>query len=151
MSQVPQIFDDVIPRTYEVFLQGLHSQSNHFYEFVTATDTVGLAAATQVRVGLDANLHLVMFDKRLRGREAVIKSAIRDFAARARLRRLTISLPEDNKTAIKLTQRLGFQLEGVLRKAHVRDGVYRDYHIFGILAEELFRSDSNGEGPGEVG
>lgn len=151
MSAVPQIFDDVIPRTYEAFLQGLHSPTNHFYEFVIGMDTVGLAAATQVRVGLDANLHLVMFDKRLRGRESTIKNAIRDFAARARLRRLTISLPEDNRTAIKLTQRLGFQLEGILRKAHLRDGIYRDYHIYGILREELHDSHSNGEGHREDG
>jgi RimJ/RimL family protein N-acetyltransferase len=148
---IPQAFDDVIPRTFEAFQQAMMSPQNHYYEFVLGNEVVGLAAATNVRVGLDAIMHLVMFDKRLRGRESVIKDALRDFARRARLRRMTVWLPEDNKTAIKLVQRLGFQPEGIARKAHLRDGIYRDYCFFGILAEELQDQHSNGAGPGETG
>src|SRR4029077_15853247 len=151
MRQYPQVFDDVIPRTFEAFKDGMMAPTNQFYEFLQGEDTIGLAAATQVRVRLDANMHLVLFDRRLRGREDVIKAAMLDFARRAQLRRMTVSLPEDNKTAIKLVQRLGYKLEGVMRKAHLRDGIYRDYHIYGILGEELMGLDSDGERPGHPG
>jgi RimJ/RimL family protein N-acetyltransferase len=138
MRQFPQVFDDVIPRTFEAFKESMLSPMNQFYEFVQGEDVIGLAAATQVRPRLDASMHVLFFDRRLRGREGVLKEALRDFAKRAQLRRMTVVLPEDNRTAIKLTLRLGFKPEGVMRKAHLRDGIYRDYHIFGILREELF-------------
>src|SRR5262245_29195027 len=151
MSQFPQVFDDVIPRTFEAFKEGMLAPTNQFYEILQGDETLGLAAATQVRPRLDANMHLVMFDRRLRGREEIILAAMRDFAKRAQLSRMTACLPEDNKTAIKLVTRLGFRLEGVMRKAHLRDGVYRDYHIFGILREELFDIGRPPERPREAG
>ncbi len=151
MKLYPQVFDDVIPRTMEAFRENLLAPTNQFYEFVEGEDVIGLAAATQVRPKLDANLHLVMFDRRLRGREPIITEALQEFAVRAKLRRMTVVLPEDNKTAIKLVLRLGFKPEGVMRKAHVRDGIYRDYHIFGILLEELFHCDGDGEGLSDPG
>lgn len=151
MKQYPQVFDDVIPRTFEEFKNGLLAPTNQFYEFVQGEDVIGLAAATQVRPRLDANIHIVMFDRRLRGREEVMKIALQDFARRAQLRRITACLPEDNRTAIKLALRLGFKLEGVMRKAHLRDGVYRDFHIFGVLFEELFDLDSDRPGPRDTG
>jgi len=146
MKLYPQVFDDIIPRTLEAFNQTLLNPTNQFYEIVEGEELIGLAAATHVRPKLDANMHLVMFDRRLRGREPIILDALRDFAIRAKLRRMTVLLPGDNKTAIKLVGRLGFKPEGVMRKAHLRDGIYRDYHVFGILLEELFHIDSDGEG-----
>jgi RimJ/RimL family protein N-acetyltransferase len=146
ISIYPQVFDDVIPRTIEAFRENLMSPANQYYEFIEDGQVIGLAAATQVRPKLDASMHLVMFDRRLRGREAIITEALQNFALRAQLRRMTVVLPEDNRTAIKLIGRLGFKLEGVMRKAHLRDGIYRDYHIFGILLEELFHCVGDGQG-----
>jgi len=151
MRQYPQMFDDVIPRTFEAFKAGMMAPQNQFYEFVQGNEIIGLAAATQVRPGLDANMHVIMFDRRLRGREGILKEALRDFAIRAKLRRMTVVLPEDNRTAIKLVGRLGFRLEGVMRKAHLRDGIFRDYHVFGILLEELFNCDGDGGRPPSAG
>lgn len=150
MRMYPQVFDDIIPRTFEVFKETMLAPTNQFYEILDKGEILGLAAATQVRPTLDANMHLVMFDRRLRGREPVLLAALRDFGIRAKLRRMTVVLPEDNKTAIKLVERLGFRLEGVMRKAHLRDGIYRDYHIYGILAEELYSySEPKGSRPVE--
>ena len=151
MRQFPQVFDDVIPRTFEEFKNSLMAPQNQFYEFFQGDDIIGLAAATNVRPWLDANVHLVMFDRRLRGREESIRIAMGDFMHRAQLRRLTALLPEDNKVAIKLVLRLGFQPEGIIRKAHLRDGIYRDYHVFGILREELQDLYGNGARPRTVG
>lgn len=144
MRMYPQVFDDIIPRTFGAFKETMLAPTNQFYEIVEGEETIGLAAATQVRPTLDANMHVVMFDRRLRGREPVLLEALRDFGIRAKLRRMTVALPEDNRTAIKLVGRLGFKLEGVMRKAHLRDGIYRDYHIFGILAEELYSYGDSG-------
>src|SRR5215472_10260256 len=87
MRRYPQVFDDVIPRTFEAFKEGMMAPSNQFYEFTRGEEIIGLAAATQVRVRLDANMHLVMFDRRLRGRESIIRAAMADFMKRAQLRR----------------------------------------------------------------
>src|SRR5215472_5086698 len=151
MRLYPQLFDDLIPRTFEAFREGMMSPANQFYEFVRDDEVIGLAAATNVRPRLDCNIHIVMFDRRLRGREKVMLDALRDFALRAKLRRITAVLPEDNKTAIKLALRLGFMHEGTMRKAHLRDGIYRDFLIFGILGEELFDLNRDTGSPEAVG
>lgn len=151
MRLYPQVFDDIIPRTFEAFKEGMLAPTNQFYEIVEGDETLGLAAATQVRPRLDANMHVVMFDRRLRGRESILLAAMRDFARRAQLRRMTAILPEDNRTAIKLVGRLGFKLEGVVRKAHLRDGIYRDCHLFGILSEELYSDGDSGRHPSAGG
>src|SRR5215467_6891395 len=150
-SKYPQAFDDIIPRTFEEFKNGLMAPYNQFYEFLQGDETIGLASATNVRPWLDASMHLVMFDRRLRGREDLLKSAMADFMFRGQLRRLTAQIPEDNKTGLKLVTRLGFKLEGIIRKAHLRDGIYRDYHVFGILREELLDLDRYAPRPRAAG
>jgi RimJ/RimL family protein N-acetyltransferase len=42
----------------------------------------------------------------------------------------------ENAPAQRLLERLGFQREGVLRRATFRDGRWRDLAIYGILREE---------------
>jgi RimJ/RimL family protein N-acetyltransferase len=143
MRRYPQVFDDIIPRTFEAFKESMLAPTNQFYEFVRGEEIIGMAAATQVRIRLDANMHLIMFDRRLRGREDLFRDAMVDFMKRAGLRRMTVILPEDNRTAIKLTERIGFTHEGTLRKAHLRDGIYRNYECFGILREELIGEDGH--------
>lgn len=150
-QKFPQAFDDIVPRTFEAFRDTMMSPTNQFYEFVQDEQIVGLAAATNVRPRLDAVMHLLMFDRRLRGRESSIKGALRDFARRGQLRRLTVFLPDNNQTARKLVERLGFQLEGTMRKAYLRDGVYSNYLIYGILAEELYSDDATSQRLREAG
>lgn len=134
IQQFPQVFDDFSAGKMDDFVGRLF---NPYNIFVDIGPNKGLACGMGVRPGLDAVIHLVMFDRRLRGREPLFLDILSYFFRRLRLRRVTAMIAEDAATAIKLVQRLGFQQEGLLRRALLRGGKGLDVHVYGLLTEEL--------------
>jgi hypothetical protein len=53
--------------------------------------------------------------------------------------RITASIPEYNKLAIRLAQKVGMEFIGVNRKSFLREGVLYDQHLFGISEEDVCR------------
>ncbi len=53
------------------------------------------------------------------------------------LRKIYLAVYENNPNAKKLYEKLGFQLEGTLRKHVAVDGIYYDKYLMGIFKEEL--------------
>jgi RimJ/RimL family protein N-acetyltransferase len=139
-SQFWQVFDDVLPKTFEVFKATLMSPHNAFYEFVEGDRVVGLASGMGIRPSVDAVIHIAMFDRRLKGRELVFLMCLGDFMVKYRLRRVTAFLPDDNPMAQKLARRLGFVLEGTMRAGMKRRGQFWDTRMYGLLIEELYAS-----------
>lgn len=150
-SKFWQVFDDVMPRTFEVFKQTLLNPYNAFYEFVEGEQVVGIASAMGIRPPVDAVIHIAMFDRRLRGRELVMLMCLGDFMVKYRLRRVTAFLANDNPMAQKLARRLGFKLEGVMRDGMKRRGQFWDTQMYGLLIEELYASlEAFAKGPPPV-
>lgn len=139
-SKFWQVFDDVMPKTFEVFKATLLSPHNAFYEFVQNDKTVGLASGMGIRPGIDAVIHLALFDRRLRGRELVLLLCLGDFMVNYKLRRVTAFLADDNPMAQKLARRLGFVHEGTMRQGMKRRGSFWDLQMYGMLIEELYAS-----------
>ena len=113
LQNFPVVFDDFSKGNFNDFFAKLCSPYNIFVDIGPGK---GLAAGFAVRPGLDAVLHLVMFDGRLRGREGLFREILEHYFNVLKLRRLTVMLSEDAKTGIKLAERMGFKLEGVMRK-----------------------------------
>jgi RimJ/RimL family protein N-acetyltransferase len=150
-SRFWQVFDDVLPKTLEVFRATLMSPYNAFYEFVEGEKVVGLASGMGIRPGVDAVIHIAMFDRRLRGRELVFLMCLGDFMVKYKLRRVTAFLPDDNPMAQKLARRVGFVLEGTMRAGMKRRGQYWDTQMYGLLLEELYASlKAHARGPAPV-
>lgn len=150
-SKFWQVFDDVMPRTFDVFKQTLLSPYNAFYEFVEGDKTVGLACGMGIRPAVDAVIHLAMFDRRLRGREFVLLLCLGDFMVKYKLRRVTAFLADDNPMAKKLAVRIGFKHEGTMRAGMKRRGAYHDLQMYGMLLEELYAAlKAHTEGPAPV-
>lgn len=145
-QEFPQVFDDFSKGSYENFAAKFFVPQNVFIDIGPG---LGLAAGFAVKPGLDAVLHLVMFDRRLRGREPLFKDIMSYFFKHLKLRRMTAMIAEDCVTAIKLVDRLGFKHEGCMKKSILRGGHLYDTHIFGILSEELDATPANArpEGP----
>src|SRR5262245_5419341 len=137
-SKFWQVFDDVMPKTFEVFKQTLLHPYNAFYEFIDGERTVGLASAMGIRPPVDAVVHIAMFDRRLRGRELLFLMCLGEFMVSYKLRRVTAFLPDDNPMAQKLALRIGFQHEGTMRAGMKRRGLYLDTQMYGMLIEELY-------------
>lgn len=134
MKQFDLVWDDFSKGDFNGFVERLLRPDS---VFVDIGPGIGLASGTGVRPKLDMVLHLVMFDKRLRGREPLLKEIIAYFFDKLQLRRVTCIIGEDAKTALKLAARLGFVHEGTMRHAMLRGGEYLNAEIFGLLKEEL--------------
>lgn len=134
MKDFPAAFDDFSSGDFDAFFRQLTSPRNVFLDI---GDGRGLACGTNVRPRMDAALHLIMFDRRLRGREELFLEIIRAMFGQFRLRRMTAILANTARTGIKLVERLGFKHEGVMREAMLIDGKYVDVHVYGILREEV--------------
>ncbi len=68
------------------------------------------------------------------------------------LHRVWVDIPEYNQNALNMCRRVGFVLEGHLRKTHRKDGAWYDSFVMGLLADEYTRRRARLVGaPGETG
>lgn len=147
LQAFPQVFDDFGRGDFKGLLAKLSRRDNLFFDIGPG---LGLACAFAVRPGLDAVIHLVMFDRKLRGREGVFLDILRWGFERLQLRRCTAMLPADARTGRKLLERLGFVQEGLMREAMLREGKLVDLEIYGMLREEFdasYEAYTNGSAP----
>lgn len=135
IQSFPEMFDDLSRKDSNAFMERLMDRNSLYWEI---GDEVGLATATHIRPRVDAIVHLIMFDRRLRGREGILKEILADLFQLAQLRRVTAITPTDRTpTTRKLLERLGFVREGVMRDALLVDGKYFNLDVYGMLREEL--------------
>lgn len=71
--------------------------------------------------------------------ERLLRASI-DAAVRMGMERIELEVYPSNQRAIKLYERLGFQLEGVKRKARKLEGKYEDDCFMALIVEEATRS-----------
>ncbi len=69
----------------------------------------------------------------------LIEFAIRDLA----LNRIEIRCSAENKRSSAIPKRMGFKREGVLREAESRGGRLHDFEIYGLLASDWKKQNSN--------
>src|SRR5436190_5355235 len=73
VQQFPIIFDDFGKGDFKSFVAKLMSPSNGFVDIGPG---LGLACLMNIRPRLDATVHVVMFDRKLRGREGIFKEIL---------------------------------------------------------------------------
>lgn len=134
-QQFPVAFDDFTRGNYDYFVRTMFAPDSMIYEI---GDELGIGSATNVVPSLDAMIHLIMFDRRLKGREPVFFDILDDIFRRANLQRVTCAYPANRETGIKLIERMGFTLEGTLRKSRLHEGEYIDVHVYGLLRKEMY-------------
>jgi len=126
-----------------------------FFTVEDAGKDAGLVFAERVQPDLDAWLGIIMFDRTLRGREEAIHSTICEMFKIAGLARLSMLVPRSREVVAKLSRRLGFRHEGVVRRAYrSKNGSFEDCDLFGLLVEDLWRykdrtiATTSADGPG---
>jgi len=97
----------------------------------------GVFWLSNIVIGWRATIHIVLWDKEVKGQYKRAQEIIRELFQLLRLKRLEIQVPERNERACKYAERLGFEMEGVLRKHAIYDGDYVDVAVYSILREEL--------------
>ena len=105
--------------------------------------SVGVMCAQNIVEGVDADVHITMWDSVGKGREELIKEVMRCAMRRYELVRLTAPIPGYQKAVGRVIQRLGFEQEGTKRKAVKYNGDWCPLHIFGILREDLIEEEED--------
>jgi len=72
-----------------------------------------------------------------------IRLVLRYFFDELRYQKVTVQIHEDNPASIRLHERLGFQLEGRVRRVVFNHGRHLDEFVYGLTAEE-FRASLGG-------
>src|SRR6516165_10843295 len=108
VQRFPIIFDDFGKGNKKAFFDKLMNPANGFVDIGPGK---GIACLFNIRPRLDANCHIVMFDRKLKGREPLLKQVLAYAFSVLCLRRLTAWISEDAYLASALAERLGFRLE----------------------------------------
>ena len=131
---MPFVLDDLTrDMPVETFYSLLTNKTNVFYEL---GNEQGLIIATNVRPYVDAIMHVMFFDRKVRGREDTFVEVMADLFNRARLRRMTMIITQNNDVIRRFAERVGFVLEGTIRQASLYNGRYYDRVVYGLLREE---------------
>lgn len=92
-------------------------------------------------IGWKATIHTVLWDKEVREeclhKVTFPRKVIHDIFELLRLQRLEAFVPAAKETTCEYAERLGFSLEGVLRKSGRYDGELVDVAVYSILKEDM--------------
>jgi RimJ/RimL family protein N-acetyltransferase len=77
-------------------------------------------------------VHLAIAPSQWARGEAAFKGAIQWAWENLSVRRIAGEIPADNKHALRLAKRAGFELVGTDKQAFLRGGVLQDVHIVGL-------------------
>jgi hypothetical protein len=101
------------------------------------TKIVGMLWVTNLEQAVDANVHMMYFDRRPAEKDEVTMTAIRWFFREFPVHRLTAELPMIYHATIRLLERMGFKREGIKREALLIGGKWNDQAIYGITRAEV--------------
>ena len=73
----------------------------------------------------------------MRGKYKDAQEIIKWLFGYLRLKRLEAQIPVKNKQACEYAERLGFNMEGILRKNAIYNGDYVDIAMYSVLREDL--------------
>jgi len=121
-------------RTPEAFAALYFDPASMFFEI---GDFEGVFWLANMRLGNKAVGHIVLWDEKWKGKYQLAKEVIRFIFQLLNLQRLEAFVPTKNTKACKYAERLGFTLEGVLRRFDRYDEQYVDVAAYSLLKEEL--------------
>ena len=139
-----ELLEEVFKRVQAHVPDGLRDP-RAFYAFCASQGTVlfevgdfgGVFWLANAVVGKRATIHVVLWDPDCLGKPQRAAQIVRDVFNMWKLRRLDAFVPATNLRACKYAARVGFQLEGILRKADTYDGKTTDIAVYSLTKEEV--------------
>jgi hypothetical protein len=100
-------------------------------------DDVGILYLTQIIPGLSAVAHFSFWDRRLRGRENLIREMLKLGFLKYGFQRIETRVALYATPMLGGVERIGFVKEGRARKAVQRNGEWYDVNLYAVLREEV--------------
>lgn len=138
MCRYRTLFSDFTRGDAGNFYDLVNSPGSLWLEILDGKRTIGLIYWTGLQNVIDADIHLIFFDRKPAEKAELCKAIgrwfFREFPGCIRV---TATLPVIYHATIRLAERIGFRKEGCKRKSQLMGGKYVDEVILGLLFEEL--------------
>jgi len=121
-------------RSFDSFLALYQAPTSAFFE---VGEMEGAFWLTSIIPGWKADGHLILWGKKVLRQDERTKKVIQELFHLYKLVRLQAFAPVKMQGACRYAERLGFSMEGVLRKAGLYDNEYVDLAIYALLKEDL--------------
>lgn len=140
LKEFDVLFNDFVRGDFQAFLKHFVLEVNG--EPVPAglvfdIDDVGIFLVNEIRPGESCQVHFMFWDRRFRGREELCRQAIQFAFEHYKFRRIQTEVPLYAKFALRAVERIGFVVEGRLRKAVKYKGDWFDMYVLSLLPEDL--------------
>lgn len=136
-QKYPTLFSDLTAGNYENFVRMLSQPDSFWVEVWDGDVLVGLLYAMELSQIIDAEVHILFFDRKTNNKIALCREMLRWLFRHFRLHRITSQIPDIYHATIRLAERTGMKREGVRRESILIGGQWRDQILFGLLASEL--------------
>ena len=134
-------FNDHVPNTpggfASMFLSVNEDLSVSAKGLIFEVDDVGILYLTHIMPGFSALAHFAFWDRRLRGREELIRKMIEFAFETYGFQRIETRVALYAVPAMAATERIGFVKEGRAREAVRRNGEWYDVNLYSILRREV--------------
>lgn len=134
LYSLPVVLDDVFKGSRDGFMESLLSPDNLFFEIGMGE---GVVCCLAVKPGLSCDVYPIMFDKKLRGKEAVVVDILKYLFRVLKLERVGAKVAEDSETTAKFLSRVGFRREGFMKSS-----IKRRNGLVGTLLLRMLREDN---------
>ncbi|CAB4830105.1 unannotated protein [freshwater metagenome] len=139
MQGYKTLFSDLTRGKLENFVDVVLLPDSFWVEVVEkeTEQIIGIMYVTDLRLVIDASVHLVFFDRKPVEKSMICRFAIEWMFKNFPLQRLTAYVPSIYWMTIKLAKNIGFVEEGRRRQALLIGNRWVDQMIFGILRREV--------------
>ena len=135
LAGINGIFDDFMANRLDLFLASYMQPNTVWLE---RDDGNGILYLTDVVPHLSAKAHIVYWDKKLRGREKETLEGVRWAINAMDLKKVRVELPDFAKAAIHFVVKMGFHLDGTMRRLSYSGGRLYDLLCYSMLDEEAY-------------
>lgn len=137
LSQYKSLFSDLTRGDLGNFINVLTQKNTLFFEIWEGEENlVGLIWLMEIESMVDAEVHMVFFDRKPREKKPVVLALMKWVFAHYPMHRITASIPDIYNAQRRFVKDLGLVAEGVKRQAVMSAGKWHDVHLFGLLRDE---------------
>jgi RimJ/RimL family protein N-acetyltransferase len=140
LKEFDMLFNTYVKNDFASFMSMFVSEEDGSYYstgLMWDVDDVGLLRLTDIFPAISADAHFTFWDKRLRGREELVRAMLSFVFEKYAFHRITCKIPLFSKPAMKFVERVGFVKEGRARQAVLYEDEWFDLNLYGILREEV--------------
>lgn len=139
MTKYRTLFNDYTRGSYENFVNLITLPDSYWMEVVDIPTgiSVGIMYITGLSRVIDADVHLVFFDRKLANKVDICREALRPVLAKFPIHKFTAVIPEIYHATIRLAVKLGFKRVGLFRESQYIGGKWVNEVALDLLVSEV--------------